>query len=1233
MKYIKRNDNVSKNINCQNEVSPIVAQILFARGFVSDGSSAELQKFMSPNFNDLYDPYRFKDMDIAVSRIRLAIERHEQIVIFGDYDCDGVMASSILCLELYRLGASVNVYIPSRKEGYGLNNAAIERFAKDGVSLIVTVDCGINAVECVQLANSYNIDVIITDHHEPDECLPDAICVLDAKVASQTYPFKELCGAGVAGKLVQALSGFSSIKRYLDLIAIATIADLVPLIDENRILVSYGLKLINWYPRPSIQSILDYCDIKSPVNSYHIGYKIAPLINACGRLSNALDAVKMVISPSKEIASPYAEKCYQLNEERKKIEQSIVEKAELQIDDANHKSIIVYGENWDIGVIGIAASRLTEKHHCPAIVLTLNALTNEMHGSCRSIPGIDIHSILTCCKRYLSKFGGHKSAAGITLDYSVYNSFKEAFEEEIKKYPDNIFTEVQYYDAEAEVSDITEQLLQELYSFEPCGIGNPKPVIRIKDASYKNLYIIGKNSSHYKVNICDKTGKIQGVAFNTNAPSTLDHLDLIVYPQISNYKGQNELQCNILSCIETSEVGRNSLSSNAVYGYVVKDEPIEILGLSAAKIKQFNDNNIHTVKDLLCYLPRRYMDYRFPKGAEAVEQGEICSMIGTVREVKIYPKVTKAICTDPNGQRFAAVWFHQDYVAKSLLAGTKYIFCGKININQLTYPYSKELKTEIQIIPQVFDRNISKYMALMPVYRQIKGMSIDYLMNSMTKALDKMANVDYLEKNIVDEFNLVSEKDAMIKIHRPSSDKDIELAKRRQAFDQLFRFNLCLKMQNKDVGADTAYKMKNHIIFDLLKNKLPYNLTNDQIKAIDGMTKIMKKERLSALVQGDVGSGKTIVAFFMMCLAHENGYQSCLIAPTEVLASQHYSDLCELVESLGIKVAYLHGGMKAREKNSILKGIASGEIAMVVGTHAVIQDSVKFNSLAVAIVDEQHRFGVNQRNKFLNLASGPHLITMSATPIPRTLSMALFGDHIKTFNIFEKPAGRKEVITKCIDDDAQANDFMYQQIKEGRQCYVICPLIEESKADSMVEVDSVDKEYQKICEYFSMHPEIKIGYINGKMKKDDISAGIKSFVDGEISILVATTIVEVGVNVPNATVIVIKSSERFGLAQAHQLRGRVGRSDIQSYCLLQPNKKDDPKADILCSSSDGFEIAKKDIMLRGTGDFLGTQQTGNNADVMLMLAEPELYQRISELNDRIFADPVLFNKYKYLTEK
>lgn len=660
---------------------------------------------------------------------------------------------------------------------------------------------------------------------------------------------------------------------------------------------------------------------------------------------------------------------------------------------------------------------------------------------------------------------------------------------------------------------------------------------------------------------------------------------------------------------------------NTVFQTRNRAKKLESLDISTQKIKQFNKAEIYHSGDLLNYFPRKYIDFSNIKTVNQVTQGELCSMIGEVIEVKESGSLVFATCSDATGKRFMACWFNQSYIKHKIYSGYKYIFCGKINISDYG---------QTQIMPTSFSRDIESLKRIQPVYRKITGMSDEYLSNSINKALGTLEDNDHLNKDLLEKFNLITKKEMYEKIHRPQNWDDIQKAIERIVFDRMFRLNFVMN-RDRDENLNTSnYIIKDVSIFKEAYKKLPYEFTPDQAKSIKDMTNIMSSgKKLSALVQGDVGSGKTIVAFFLLLLTKANNFQGAMIAPTEVLAKQHYKDFKELVDGTGITCALLTGSTKSNEKKKILKELKNGTIDVLIGTHALIQDSVKYQKLGIVVIDEQHRFGVEQRNKLSSGNNNPHVVIMSATPIPRTLSMAIYGDSIQVFNIKTKPAGRKDVITKKVTKTEQAYSFIENEINKGKQAYIICPLITESKSEKMADVQSVEEAEKEAKEYFK--DRVTIASINGKMKQADIEEKIKNFYDGKIDILISTTIVEVGVNVPNASVILIKNSERFGLAQSHQLRGRVGRSDYQSYCLLLA-KEGDPKAEILCSSTDGFVIAKEDLKMRGSGDFIGTKQSGINEDVELMIAFPDLYQKIADYNLQKMKDNNYVKFYSFLAD-
>lgn len=1215
-------DNISRDLGLPSNI----IKILYGRGYKT---KEEITSFLKPSMADFHDPFLFHDMEKAVCLIRDAINKKDKIVVWGDFDCDGAMSTSILASVLISLGGKVNCYIPDRHaEGYGLNKNGIYKiYQEKNCRLLITVDCGISNFEEVEYARSLGMKVIVTDHHEPPQKLPSCEAILDAKVEGEVYPFKELCGAGVAGKIAQALIGKNAIKQYADLMALATVADLVPLVGENRAIVKAGLSLMNSNPRPGIDGLSQYAKSKdSNITSYMLGFSYAPMINACGRLGHASDCVNLMLTGNSQTIQSLSKKLYDYNESRKRIENELYEQCLSQINESEqHKSLILYGDSWEIGVIGIVASKLLEKFNCPVIVFSYDAAKKEYRGSGRSIPGINLFKLIEKCSEYTIKFGGHEQAAGLTVAEEDFENFKLSFERNILKFDDSLFDEVKKYDEVIELKNIDKRLISYVEAFEPTGMGNPRPLFLLKNVNLKKIEERGSEGKHFSCCVYDQDRTRKAIAFNQKRPKKYTGLDIICSPHVDCFNNIEFIKIQIHAIKENEEQKQRDIRNKfTIYGVRTIPQPLAVLNITEKKIKQFEKNNIFTIQDLVDYLPKKYLDFREPKTVREAADKELCSIIGMIKYVKSSQKMVYAMCEDREHNRFMACWFHQDYVARTLFEGQIYNFCGTVKIQEGGF---------LQIYPTYWSKDTEKLKALIPVYKKIPGMSVDYLSSTIEKALALVANTDYLDEDIVTRFNLISEYDSYFYLHKPKSDIDVELGQRRKIFDALFKFNFILKDKLNVSDFVSSYKVKNNKIWTKIKERLSFSLTNDQEAAINGMFDFVKAgNRLNGLVQGDVGSGKTIVAFLMMALGIENNFQSCIVAPTEVLAKQHYEELCSIMKPLGINVGYLTGSMKAKEKREQLKNISDGTSKLVAGTHAILQDGVNFKTLGLVVIDEQHKFGVKQRERLLSLPTKPHMITMSATPIPRTLSMALYGDNIQVYNIKTKPAGRKDVITLKMYNDSDVNEFMLKEIKKGHQCYVVCPIIEDSTSDTMSDVLSVRSVADEIKNYFMGNEDVKISDISGKMKQADINEEIRKFTNLETNILISTTIIEVGVNVPNATVMVIKSSERFGLAQAHQLRGRVGRGNEQAYCILQTNK-DDRKAEIMCETSDGFEIAKQDLLLRGSGDYIGTQQTGNNKNVMLMLAEPYLYRQISEVNDNIFATPHLFARYKYIIDE
>ena len=494
-------------------------------------------------------------------------------------------------------------------------------------------------------------------------------------------------------------------------------------------------------------------------------------------------------------------------------------------------------------------------------------------------------------------------------------------------------------------------------------------------------------------------------------------------------------------------------------------------------------------------------------------------------------------------------------------------------------------------------------------YEKIRGISESNFERIINECLEHATIPDKVPRELLHKYNLMSKDEAIREMHKPSSVEGVKKAKYRLNMDDLLYFALQLEEKNRNLPAGSAYGIHSLAITTKIIENLPFQLTKDQKSAYEELVnRIRSGKRLNALIQGDVGCGKTILAFLLMFVMADNGFQSVLLAPTQVLASQHYNELKEMAAPYDIDVVYIANGLKKKEREAILKSIEDGSALMIVGTHSVLSKEVKFHDLGLSITDEEHRFGVLQREEITTKAkAGMHTVTMSATPIPRSLSDVLLST-TEVFNIQSMPNGRKPIQTAICASQNTIFQFIKKEIEKGHQAYVVCPLIED-KQGAMEGILSVEQTY---AEYTDAFGKGAVAVLNGKMKEDETENVIQSFKNGEIKILVSTTVVEVGVNVPNATVIVINNAERFGLASLHQLRGRVGRGNSPGYCILNSVHKDNKRLIALCKYKNGFQIAEADYALRGSGNILGTEQSGSNYYVELSMRYPDLFSELQK---------------------
>lgn len=618
-----------------------------------------------------------------------------------------------------------------------------------------------------------------------------------------------------------------------------------------------------------------------------------------------------------------------------------------------------------------------------------------------------------------------------------------------------------------------------------------------------------------------------------------------------------------------------------------------IKGVGPKSAEQFAVAGLRTVGDLITFLPRKHEDFTEVVSIADIHPGKMtikarCEKIAT-RPVRRGMKITTATLVDDSG-KLQAVWFNQPYRTAQLASGDEFYFSGEFefqyNRYQLTNP-SAEKVSDIGKDTVQTDR-------LLPVYSAIKGLKSQLVRKILAELKPLMTMLpETLPPAIVAHEGLVSYGDALLGMHFPKTRDDVARARERLAFEELFQLLLASQL-NRQANA----KLEGwHIPFDLpavkeFVAKLPFELTGAQRRAAWEIIQDFEKQTpMNRLLQGDVGSGKTVVAGLAALSAARAGYQTALMAPTEILASQHAETLSRLLEPFGLTVGLATGSVKGKARTTLYDQVANGTVAVVVGTHALIQDSLQFHKLGFVVVDEQHRFGVEQRQRLLAKSERmPHLLAMTATPIPRSLALTVYGE-LDVSILNERPKGRKEIITKLWSPNstAQLYDLADEQIASGRQAYIICSLIDDNPDN---DVKSVEAEYKRLRGTRFKHR--KIGLLHGKLKAEEKDAVMTAFATGELDILISTTVVEVGVDVPNATVMIIENADRFGLSQLHQLRGRVGRSAHQSFCYLvmSDSKKPSQRLREIEKSNDGFYLAEVDLRLRGPGEIYGRAQHG-----------------------------------------
>lgn len=608
-------------------------------------------------------------------------------------------------------------------------------------------------------------------------------------------------------------------------------------------------------------------------------------------------------------------------------------------------------------------------------------------------------------------------------------------------------------------------------------------------------------------------------------------------------------------------------------------------GVGEKRAELLRKKGIDTVGALLRFYPRAYLDWQNITPISECHEGEnVCvraEITSPVKTANIRRGMTlyKFSAADDSGV-IEVTLFNRKYLAENLREGRSYLFYGKlgygITLRQMSSP---------EIMP-------AEYMGIEPVYAATEGLSSKTIEKIMKNALvytDSMQ--DAIPDGIRQKNGLCDFKTALKSIHFPLERQALESAKRRLVFEELFVLQTGLLFLKRRRRALAGCTVKNNLLEEF-KRTLSFKLTGAQERVINEcLTDMMSPRPMNRLIQGDVGSGKTAVAAALMYISAGNGFQSALMAPTELLAEQHFKTLCKITENSGIKCALLTGSLTKKQKDEVKAGLKSGEIKVAVGTHALLTDDVEFENLGLVVTDEQHRFGVGQRGRLSSKGNNPHTLVMSATPIPRTLGLIIYGD-LDISIIDEYPAGRQKIATYCVDSSYNARVYNYIKkfIAEGRQAYIVCPLVDENEA---LGIKSASEYYKELSE--NQFKDYTLGLLHGKMKPKDKESVMRRFAAGEIQLLISTTVIEVGIDVPNAALMVIENAERFGLSQLHQLRGRIGRGEYSSACILISDvKSGDTKRrlDVIKNNTDGFKIADEDLKLRGPGDFLGSRQHG-----------------------------------------
>lgn len=650
-----------------------------------------------------------------------------------------------------------------------------------------------------------------------------------------------------------------------------------------------------------------------------------------------------------------------------------------------------------------------------------------------------------------------------------------------------------------------------------------------------------------------------------------------------------------------------------------------IKGVGPSRVKLLNKIRIFTLEDLITYYPRDYEDRSKPRLIENLVDGEEslikAVVVSKIVEIRLKNRMCmyKLLVQDETA-KCTIIWFKQSYLKNKFAVGETYYFFGKANIRMGKFEMNSPVFDDINT-----KNNTGR---IIPIYSSTYSLSQNILRKIIENGLELVKGnlLESLPEYILDDYNLLEINDATKKIHFPEEFEEFKKARKRLVFEELLSMQLALlglkNQYNKDIK---GIRFDSRVKFEEIIKDLPFILTNAQLRVLNEIESDMEKDKsMNRLLQGDVGSGKTIVSIIATYKAVKSGFQAAIMAPTSILATQHLESYAQILEKYNIRCELLISSITKKKKEDILERLKNGNIDVLIGTHAILEDNVVFKNLGLVVTDEQHRFGVRQRSTIVAKGQNPDVLVMTATPIPRTLALILYGD-LDISIIDELPPNRKKIDTFAVTKgmEERVNNFIKKQIDEGRQCYIVCPLVEENQEINAKAVVELAEKYKN--ETFKRY---RVEYIHGKMKPKEKDQIMMEFKDGNIDILISTTVIEVGVNVPNSSIMVIENAERFGLAQLHQLRGRVGRGEYKSYCILKYNSNSDvvrQRMKIMQDTNDGFVIAEKDLELRGVGEFFGTKQHGIPEfkianlfeDIPILKQVQDLSRKIEEEDPRI----------------